>query len=149
MKFSEIAAISGKSGLFKVLKPTRTGVIVESLADDKKRMAINTNHKVSVLNEISIYAHTEEGTVPLQDVFREIHTTFAGELPVTNQSNEAELFDFLKKVLPNFDEDKVYASDIKKLVNWYHIIVGISPDLFNKEQEEAEKQDKEEKSASA
>jgi hypothetical protein len=92
MTLSEIATISGKGGLFKVLAPTKSGVILESLDEAKSKMVATTSHKLSLLNEISIYTTTKEGTVGL--------------------------------------EDRVYISDIKKLVKWYGSILKFAPELF-------------------
>ena len=130
MTLSEIATISGKGGLFKVLAPTKSGVILESLDDAKSKMVATTSHKLSLLNEISIYTTTKEGTVGLEDVLKKIHTDFSDDLGVDANSDPSELKAFMKAVLPEYDEDRVYISDIKKLVKWYGSILKFAPELF-------------------
>ena len=76
MDFSEVASVSGKGGLYRVLSPTRTGVILETLDDTKKKMIANMQSKVSILSDISIYTTDEEGAVPLKDVMIKIHKEF-------------------------------------------------------------------------
>ncbi|MEL6534816.1 MAG: DUF5606 domain-containing protein [Bacteroidota bacterium] len=136
MKLNDIAAISGKGGLFKVLKPSRTGVVLESLDAKKKRLVANMNQRVSVLEEISIYTMDEEGSVPLADVFMKINEEFGDDPGVDSKSDNDELFAFLRHILPDFDEDKVYASDVKKLVSWYKLILSHFPERFTEEEEE-------------
>ena len=122
MDFSEIASVSGKSGLFKVISPTRTGVILEAMDGSKKKMIANMQSKVSILSDISIYTTDEEGAVPLKDVMMKIHKEFDGDTGLTSSSDGEELKAFLKFVLPDYDESRVYVSDIKKLVTWYNAI---------------------------
>ena len=77
MKLSEIASVTGKGGLFKVLKPAKSGLILESMDEQKTKLVATGSHKVSLLDEISIYTHTKEGTTPLQDVLYKIYADFA------------------------------------------------------------------------
>lgn len=130
MTLSELATISGKGGLFKVLAPTKSGVILESLDDAKSKMVATTSHRLSLLNEISIYTTTKEGTVGLEDVLKKIHKDFNNDLGVDVNSDGSELKAFMKAVLPEYDEDRVYVSDIKKLVRWYGSILKFAPELF-------------------
>ena len=130
MTLSDLATISGKGGLFKVLAPTKSGVILESLDDAKSKMVATTNHRLSLLNEISIYTTTKEGTVGLEDVLKKINKDFNDDLGVDSNSDAAELKAFMKAVLPDYDEDRVYVSDIKKLVRWYGSILKFAPELF-------------------
>ena len=125
MKFTEIAALSGKGGLFKVINPTRTGVILESLDVSKKRIIAGTSAKVSVLSEISIYILDEAESVPLLEVFRVIHKTYAGEIGLDKKSDPEELKSFFKSILPNYDVDRVYLSDIKKVITWYQSLLSL------------------------
>ncbi len=146
MEFSDLAAVSGKGTLFKIINPTRTGVILESLDEEKKKMVATMHNKVSVLSEISIYTTNEEGATPLEDVMRKIHEEFDGDTDLDKNSSPEELKSFLKFVLPDYDESRVYVSDIKKLVSWYHQIIKQVPDLLNKEEKTEEAQsDTEEK----
>jgi hypothetical protein len=130
MTLSEIATVTGKGGLFKVLAPTKSGVILESLDEAKTKMIATSSHKLSLLNEISIYTTTKEGTVPLQQVLRKIKAEYKDDLGVDSNSDTAELKAFLKSILPEFDENRVYASDIKKLVKWYDVLSKHAPEVF-------------------
>ena len=146
MDFSEVAAVSGKGGLYRVISPTRTGVILETLDESKKKMIANMQSKVSILSDISIYTTDEEGAVPLKEVMMKIHKEFNGDTGLTSGSDGDELKAFLKFVLPEYDESRVYVSDIKKLVTWYNALVVKLPELFEEPKEtKPEKADKEEK----
>ena len=130
MELSEIASISGKGGLFKVLKPGKSGVLLESLDDSKTKIVAGASQRMSLLSEISIYTTTKEGTVPLEDVLKKIHQTFGTDLGLDANAEGSELKSFMKSVLPEFDEDRVYVSDIKKLVKWYGILLTAAPEIF-------------------
>ncbi len=135
MKLSDLASVSGKGGLFKVVAPTKTGVILESLDDQKTKLVASANQRISLLHEISIYTTTKEGTVSLESVLHKINKEFGNDLGVDGESDGTELKAFLKSVLPEFDEDRVYVSDIKKLVKWYGIIAKYAPDVLKAEEE--------------
>ena len=137
MEFKEIATVSGKGGLFKILNPTRSGVILETMDDKKTKLVVNANSKVSVLHEISIYTTDSEGTVALEEVLRKVHKEFKGDTGLTKTSDNEELKSFLKHVLPTYDAERVYVSDIRKLVNWYSILVQEAPEVFEAPKEEA------------
>jgi glutamate-1-semialdehyde aminotransferase len=130
MTLAEIATVTGKGGLFKVLAPTKSGVILESLDESKTKMVATTNHRLSLLNEISIYTTTKEGTVQLEDVLKKIHKEYGNDLGVDGNSDSSELKSFLKSILPEFDEARVYTSDIKKLVKWYDVILKYAPEVI-------------------
>lgn len=144
MDFSEIAALSGKGGLFKIVSPTRSGVILESMDETKKKIVASVQNKVSVLSDISIYTTDEEGAKPLKEVMIKIHEEFKGDTDLTGNSDSDELKSFLKFILPDYDEDRVYVSDIKKLVTWYNLLSKTCPEVFEekKEKEEEKKIDK-------
>lgn len=131
MTLADIATISGKGGLFKVMAPTKSGVILESMDEAQTKMVATTNHRLSLLSEISIYTHTKEGTVPLEDVLKKIHAEFGSDPGVDNDSDSSELKAFMKSVLPEYDEERVYVSDIKKLVRWFGIIFKYAPEIIN------------------
>jgi hypothetical protein len=135
MTLAEIATVSGKGGLFKVVAPTKSGVILESLDEAKTKMIATTNHRLSLLNEISIYTTTKEGTVALEDIVKKIHKDFGNDLGVDANSDPAELKSFMKSVLPEYDEDRVYISDIKKLVKWYDVMFKHAPEIFAEKEE--------------
>ena len=138
MEFEDLAAVAGKGGLFKVLKPSKAGVILESLDAKKQKLVVGADARVSILSEISIYTHTADGATPLIDVMRTIHAEFDGDTDLTKNSDAEELKSFLKHVLPDYDEDRVYVSDIKKLVTWYNLIAEICPEVLNETEEEKE-----------
>ncbi len=141
MEFSDLASVSGKGGLWKVLKPTRTGVVLEAMDGSNKKMVANMHSKVSILSEISIYTTSAEGTVPLEEVIKKIHGEFDGDTGLSSSSSPDELKSFLKFIIPDYDEDRVYVSDIKKVVNWYALLNKVAPEVFE------EKTDKEEPKA--
>lgn len=130
MEFSDIASVSGKGGLFKVLNPTRTGAILETLDAEKKKMVVGMHSKVSVLSDISIYTTDGEGAVPLKEVMEKIHKEFKGDTGLDKNADPEELKSFLKHVLPTYDDERVYVSDIKKLVTWYNQLAQIAPELL-------------------
>lgn len=129
MKFKDIATVSGKPGLYKILKPSRSGVILESLDEKKGKMVVGAAQRVSLLSEISIYTLTEEGASPLKDILIKIEEEFQGDTGLEGADKE-EYQAFMKHILPEFDEDRVYASDVKKLINWYHIIRKQCPEVL-------------------
>ncbi|MDN4166934.1 DUF5606 domain-containing protein [Cytophagales bacterium LB-30] len=150
MELKEIAAVSGKGGLFKIVKPTRTGVILESLDEARTKLVASASQRVSVLSEISIYTTTQEGAEPLEAVLQKIFAEFGNDTGVSGSSDGDELRSFLRHVLPEFDEDRVYVSDIKKLVNWYGILVKYAPEVMKpnvEETKEAKKAPKKEAKA--
>ena len=130
MELNELASVSGKGGLYRVLKPGKTGMILESLDEAKTRIVANPHLKLSLLDEISIYTRTKEGTAPLGDVLRKISKEFAADLGVDGNSDPSELRAFMKAVLPEYDEERVYVSDIKKLVRWYGLIRQLAPEIL-------------------
>jgi hypothetical protein len=133
MDFKEIATISGKGGLFRIVKPTRTGVILEALDQQKTRVVAGPQQRVSLLKEISMYTTTKEGSVALEDVLQSVFEKYGTDaLPVSGKSEGSQLQSFMTDVLPDYDQDRVYASDIKKLVTWYGILIEHMPELFEK-----------------
>lgn len=143
MTLADIATVSGKGGLFKVLAPTKSGVILESLDQAKTKMVATTNHRLSLLHEISIYTNTREGNTPLLDVLKKIKEDFDNDPGVDANSDPQELKAFMKSVLPDYDENRVYTSDIKKLLKWYDVIRTHAPEVLD----EPEPQEGEQKSA--
>lgn len=136
MEFREIATVAGKPGLYKILKPSRSGVILESMDNKKNKLVVGGSHRVSILSEISIYTLTEEGAAPLEEVMRTIEKEFQGDTGLAADADNDEYHAFLKHVLPEYDENRVYVSDIKKLINWYKIIRQYEPELLQERQEE-------------
>jgi hypothetical protein len=120
MSLDKILSISGKPGLFKIVTQTRTGAIVESLVDGK-RITVGAHSNISVLSEIAIYTLTEE--VPLRDVLKKVKTKENGEKTnISHKDGKDALEEYFFDVLPEYDEDRVYASDIKKIIQWYNLL---------------------------
>ena len=142
MTLADIATVSGKGGLYKVLTPTKSGVILESMDETKTRMVATTSHRLSLLNEISIYTTTKEGTVPLEDVLKKINTEFGDDPGIENDADASELKAFLKSILPEYDESRVYVSDIKKLVKWYGMIRKYAPEILEAPEKKDDDADK-------
>lgn len=130
MNFKDIATVSGKPGLYKILKPTRSGVVLESMDEKKAKLVAGMAQRVSVLSDISIYTLTEEGAEPLESVMKKIEAEYQGDLGLDSNADDSELRAFLKSVLPEFDTARVYTSDIKKLVSWYKLIRAVAPEVL-------------------
>lgn len=130
MELKDIAAVSGKSGLFKVIKPTRTGLILESLDGNNSRLATGPHHRVSLLHEISIYTMDYDKTIPLQEIFSKILEEFGDDPGVDSKSDPDELRAFLEHIAPDYDKERVYVSDMKKMVSWYAILYKIAPEIL-------------------
>jgi len=139
MDLKDIASVTGKGGLFKVMKPSRTGVILESLDDKKQKLVAHAHDRVSILDEISIYTTDAEGNVALQKIFNTMHEEFGDDLGIDNKSSKEEIMAFLKHILPNYDENQVYPSDVKKLVTWYNVLLKEAPEVLTAKGEEKEK----------
>lgn len=135
MNLEKIVAISGKPGLYEIISQTKGGIIVESLVD-KKRLPINAMHNVSVLNDIAIYTHDDE--IPLRNIFKTIANK--GSEVISHKESNDKLISFFNEILPNYDKDRVYPSNIKKIVQWYNILAAANFDfsLIKEDSEEEE-----------
>ena len=121
-ELQELAAISGMPGLYRLVRAARHGVLVESLDEKATRTLAPARNKVSLLSEISIYTQESDQTVPLTEVFDRIYQQYGTAVPVTTKSNESELTDFMAGIIPDYDRERVYLSDIKKVANWFGIV---------------------------
>ncbi|WP_370478124.1 DUF5606 family protein [Tamlana flava] len=120
MSLDRVISISGKPGLFKLITQTRGGFVAESLIDGK-RISVSVQNNVSVLSEIAIYTLTEE--VPLRQVLGKIKEKENGQpTSVKPKDSKDKLEEYFFEVLPEYDEDRVYASDIKKVLQWYNLL---------------------------
>lgn len=119
MNLEKILAISGKPGLYALKVQTRTGFVAESLIDGKK-ITVGLRSNVSLLSEISIYTHTEEK--PLAEVMRTIAIRENEGLTISHKESNEKLLTYFKEILPDYDEDRVYPSDVKKVLNWYNML---------------------------
>jgi hypothetical protein len=132
MDLKEIMSVSGQSGLFRFISQGRNGIIVEAFSD-KKRSFINASSKVSSLEDIAIF--TSEDEVPLKQVLKTIFELEKGGPAPDPKSSPEELKTFMEKVLPTYDHERVYVSDIKKLVTWYNSLLSLN--MLNFEEEPA------------
>ncbi len=138
-----ILAVSGQSGLFKMISQAKSSIIVESLVDGKRMPAYATS-RISALEDISIF--TEDGDVKLADVFKNIFDKEDGGEAISHKSSANELKDYFADVLPDYDKDRVYVSDIKKVLQWYNLLLKSEvltfdeADEVSKENEETEKE---------
>ena len=122
MALDKVLAIAGKPGLYKLVTQTRSGFLAESLLDNKK-ISVGIQQNVSVLSEIAIYTLSEE--VPLQQVFKNISDKEnGGPTSIGHKESKDKLEEYFFNVLPDYDEDRVYASDIKKVIQWYNASVS-------------------------
>ncbi|MBT8265852.1 MAG: DUF5606 domain-containing protein [Bacteroidia bacterium] len=120
MSLDKVLAISEKPGLYKLITQTRSGLVAESLVDGK-RIAVNLRNNISLLSEIAIYTLTEE--VPLSQVLQKINKKEDGKpTRVGYKESKDKLEEYFFEVLPDYDEDRVYVSDIKKVIRWYNIL---------------------------
>ena len=131
MKLDKIISIGGRPGLYEVSVQTRTGVVATSLVDGK-RITASVRDQVSVLSEINIYGLEKE--VPLREVFKMIHEKEEGKVCVLKPKAAAEELEaFFFDVFQDYDEERVYPSDIKKIIQWYNILVEKAPEFFTEE----------------
>jgi hypothetical protein len=117
IQLKDILAISGKGGLFKFIAQARNGIVVESLEDQKRHVAAATA-RVSSLEDIAIFTMDEE--VPLADIFYMISEKSEGKETLSHKAPVEELKSRFKELVPEYDEDRVYVSDIKKVFQWYN-----------------------------
>ena len=121
-ELQELAAISGMPGLYRLVRAARHGVLVESLDERATRTLAPARNKVSLLSEISIYTENPDQTVPLTEVFERIYQQHGGAAPVTAKSSDGELTAFMTGIIPDYDRERVYLSDIKKVATWFGIV---------------------------
>ena len=119
MSLENILSVTGKPGLYVLKSKARNGFVVESLVD-KKTSIIGINQNVSVLKDISIYTYATE--VPLKDIFQKIATKESNGAAISHKAAATELSSYFTEVLPDYDQERVYASDIKKVLQWYNLL---------------------------
>lgn len=119
MNLEGILSIAGKPGLHKLVAQSRGGLIVESLMDGK-RMPVSQAQNISALSDIAIFTYSEEK--PLREVFAAIKEKENAPTPVGHKESGAKLEAYFAEVLPDYDTDRVYASDIKKVIQWYNLL---------------------------
>lgn len=114
-----ILAINGRQGLFNLIIQTRTGILVESL-NDTKRFTISAQQQVHALDEIAIYCH--DGEKPLRELYENMEDSLSGEKSVSHKAKNDVIIEAFGQYVPNYDQDRVYISDMKKFFNWYNML---------------------------
>lgn len=135
MELDKIISVAGKPGLFKVLNQSKTGFVIESLLDGKRGTLIGSQN-VSTLKDIAIYTYEEE--YPLRMVFKSMFDKEGGKTSISENAKDQELMAYLETFLPNYDKERVYPSNVKKVIKWYNILVDAKFDFSSiKTEEEA------------
>jgi len=131
MNLKDIIAIGGRPGLYKFIAQAKNGIIVESLSDGKRLPAYSSD-KVSALEDIAIFTEGEE--VKLADVFKRIFEKENGGKSLNPKSSGDELKSYFETVLPDYDKDRVYTSDMKKVFSWYNQLHELNMLNFDEEE---------------
>lgn len=134
----EILSISGKPGLYRMVSSSNNAIIVESLLDGK-RFPAYASSKIIALEDIAIY--TEDEDKPLKEVFKAVFEKENGGKAISHKESANKIKEYMKEVLPDFDEDRVYVSDMKKLFQWYNLLQEKGLLKFDGEEEKDEKEE--------
>ena len=137
ISIKDVVAVTGSPGLYQIIKSDEKALVVESIDENKKRQLIKGNMMVSKLIDVSIY--TNEDSEPLIHILQSMQEKYPEELPVNKKSSKEELMGFLESVLPDFDAERVYPSNVKKLISWYKILQSYKVDLAWEAEEGEEK----------
>lgn len=121
MKITDILAVAGKPGLYQVLASGSASIVVESMVDGK-RSSVPGTARVSNLADITMYTHDDD--VPLLDILNRMHDAQKGAEGPSHKDAAQTIRDFVDGIVPELDHDRVYQSDLKKLVQWYNLLVG-------------------------
>ncbi len=144
MELSKILAITGRPGLYKMLAQTKNGLVVESLLDGKRLTAFS-HERISSLEEISIFTTDED--LPLKDILKKIFDKQNGEKAISHKSGGKELKAFFIEAVPNYDEENVYVSDIKKVIQWYNLLQEHNLLEFEEEEDKPAEEEVDEKAS--
>jgi hypothetical protein len=137
MELSDIATISGKPGLYRILQPTRTGMILETLDEKRTKTVAGPSSRVSILKEISIYTLNKDGSIPLESALQLLYAKYGNKLPIEAGADNATYFKVISAAITDLDQGRVYASDLKKLVSWYGIIARYASEILTAKVEKA------------
>ena len=141
MELSKILSIAGKPGLYKHIAQSKTGIVIEAIGDGKRTSAF-ASEQISTLQDISIFTTDED--VKLEDVFKTMFKKEGGKKAINpKKTSSKEVKAYFKEVLPDYDEDRVYVSDMKKVIKWYNALAENNILEF-KEEKETKKEDKKE-----
>lgn len=138
MKLKDILAIGGKPGLYRFIAQAKNGIIVESLTDNR-RIPAYASDKVSALEDIAIFTETDE--VNLAEVFKKIYEKEKGGKAIDPKSSGDELKVYFEEILPDYDKDRVYTSDMKKVLSWYNHLLELDMLSMDEDEEESEKEE--------
>lgn len=133
MGLDKIIAITGKPGLYKVLNQSKNGFVIESLTDGKRTTLIG-NQNVSTLKDIAIYTYEEE--FPLGLIFKSMFEKEGGKTTISHDAKDAKLMTYFEEIVPNFDKERVYPSNVKKVLKWYNQLVETNFDFSTIQKEE-------------
>ena len=136
MELKDFISVAGKSGLHTIVGKSKNNVIVESLKDKKRFPIFNTN-KISGLSDISIYTYDEE--ILLSELFDRIQKKYKKEAAISHLESAEELKKVFEELVPNYDQEQVYSSDIKKVFQWYNILHN-TDNLIKEESKEEKKE---------
>ena len=137
MNLNEIISITGRPGLFKVVAQGKNSVIVESIVD-KKRIAAHASDRISAIGDISIY--TSDDDVKLIDVFEKFNDKYEGKAGPSHKEELSALEGILGEILPNYDRERVYKSDVRKIFQWYNILTNAGIPIVEKKEKEDKKE---------
>ena len=138
---TKILSVTGRPGLYKLISTNKNMNIVESLTDGK-RIPVYLHEKIVALSDVSIY--TNDGDTPLRDVLKKIKEKEEGNKVALNaKSSGKDYFNYLEEVLPDYNKESVYASDVKKLISWYNTLIDSNIDLEEAEEETTEEKESE------
>jgi len=120
MDLNKILSIAGKPGLYKLVAQSKNGLIIESLIDGK-RMNAFMNEKISSLEEISLFSHSED--VALKDVLRNMFNLTSGQKAIDNKADDVKIKEFFGQIVPDYDKERVYVSHMRKVIGWYNLLL--------------------------
>ncbi len=142
MDLSKILSISGRPGLYKHIAQSKNSAVVESL-DDGKRSSAFITEQLSSLNDISVFTTGED--MKLEDIFKKIYEKENGKEALNHNASANEIKAYFAEAVPEYDKERVYVSDIKKIIKWYNILVKANILDFTEPEKETEESDKSEK----
>jgi len=120
MDLNKILSIAGKPGLYRLVAQSKNGLIIESLLDGK-RMNAFMNEKISSLEEISLFSHSED--VALKDVLRSMFNLTSGQKAIDNKADDVKIKEFFGQIVPDYDKERVYVSHMRKVIGWYNLLL--------------------------
>ncbi len=137
MELKDILAVSGMGGLFELVSQRPDGLIVKSLIDGKTKFASSRMHDFSPLESITLYTETDEG-IELKKVFETMKEKVGGlTIPHPKKDSSDDIRSYFREIVPDFDEDRVYTSDFKKLIKWYHLLDELGKVTLDDAEEES------------